>query len=141
MRYKVKYDLLVIIALSIAFFGFVFGFKILNPTYIDWLLTSGGDTFGQFIAWQFYRNEPITFPFGIIHSYLYPLGTSIVYGDGIPLIAIPIQIFCKSIATQIQYMGLWLLSCYILQGVVAWMLCGYITKKSIPRILATLFLY
>src|SRR3989338_10589343 len=55
------------------FFFYLYG-ELLNPTYIDWILTTGGDPFQHYIGWEFFRHSPWTFPLGINLQYGYPIG-------------------------------------------------------------------
>ena len=71
-------------------FLIIYGHKILNPTFIEW--TMDGDAAQHFLGWHFFRSEPWTFPIGVIQSYQYPQGTSLVYTDSIPLLAIPLKL-------------------------------------------------
>ena len=68
-----------------AMFLFIHGYKILDPTFICWIQ---GDGDSHFLGWQFFRSEPWTFPIGAIKSFFYPDGTSVVFTDSIPLVAI-----------------------------------------------------
>ncbi|HTA75907.1 MAG TPA: DUF6311 domain-containing protein, partial [bacterium] len=83
--------------MGMVFFTSVFGFKILNPTYADWLFT--GDSAQHYLGWEFFRNESWKNPLGLISSYGIPDGSSVVYTDSIPLLAIFFKIF-KSILPQ-----------------------------------------
>jgi len=100
-----------------AIFLLIYEWQILNPANIQWLLLS--DPAQHFLGWHFYRNEAWTFPPGKIHHYLFPQGTSLVYTDAIPLIAMPLKLIADVLPPIFQYLGLWLLICYVLQGYLA----------------------
>lgn len=71
----------------------------------------------HFLGWHFFRIEAWNFPLGIINNYHYPSGTSIVYMDAIPLIAIKFfKTFSNYLPIIFQYTGLWLLLSYMLQS-------------------------
>ncbi len=118
-------------------FCFIYGHKILNPSFIEW--TIKGDAAQHFLGWHFFRSEPWQFPLGIIKSYQYPQGTSIVYTDSIPLLAIPLKLLSPLLPPIFQYHGFWLLLCYLLQGYFACLLLKQITDKPILILLAVLF--
>ena len=61
-------------------FFVLYGYRILDPTYIGW--TMEGDAAQHFLGWHFFRSQPWTFPLGVIQSYNYPEGTSLVYTLG-----------------------------------------------------------
>lgn len=126
--------------LGFYFFYFLIGPTVLNPSYIAWLLNSGSqDTIQHFIGWEFFRNESWHFPLGLINNYGAPIGTSIVYTDSIPLLAILFKCLQPFLSSQFQYFGLWLLFCFILQGIFAWLICSFFTKNFLIKGLMTCF--
>ncbi|HEY5799856.1 MAG TPA: DUF6311 domain-containing protein, partial [Burkholderiaceae bacterium] len=95
---------------------------ILPPGRLDWLLTQG-DPAQHFIGWHFYRHTPLTqLPPGANPAYGEQLASSIVYTDSIPLLALPLRLFDGVLPAQFQYMGLWMLACFVLQALFAWKL-------------------
>ena len=123
----------------IAFF-IVVGPKALNPLNIDWLLR--GESLEDYLAWVFYRRSPWSWPIGINPNYGLEISSSIVYSDSIPLLAIFFKIFRSVISETFQYFGIWLLTCFILQGIAAWMLIKLITNNYLVLILGTtLFIF
>ena len=79
----------------------------------------GSDRTPDFLAWEFYRNTPWQFPFGIIENYSYPNVTSVGLTGSIPALAIPFKLLNPILPEVFQYFGLWLFSCYLLQGLFA----------------------
>lgn len=120
-----------------AFYFFIYGFEILNPTFIDWRMFN--DPAQHFLGWHFFRSEPWHFPLGKIESYNYPVGTSIVYTDSIPLLAIPFKLFSPLLPMPFQYLGMWILSCYLLQGGFACLLLSRISKNLLVIALGASF--
>jgi len=118
-------------------FLLIFGAKILQPTFIEWSMHD--DAAQHFLGWHFFRSEPWSFPLGAIKSLQYPHGTSLVYTDSIPLLAIPLKFFSSLLPNPFQYHGLWLLGCYILQGFFASRLLGLATKNPLLNLLGTSF--
>lgn len=110
-------------------FLIIFGPRILNPTFIGW--TMEGDAAQHFLGWHFFRSESWTFPPGLIQGYQYPQGTSLVYTDSIPLLALPLKLAATLLPPVFQYHGLWLFSVYLLQGYFAALLLRKITKKPL----------
>ena len=86
----------------------------LDPTGIDWVMK--GDWVPHHFGWQFFRAEPWHWPPGSIHGYYAPLGSSIGLTDSIPLAAFLLKPFSPWLPQPFQYLGLWLLLCYVLQG-------------------------
>lgn len=93
----------------------IYGVKILNVTYVDWLMNSE-DITQHYLGWAYFRNEPWSFPLGIIQSFGYPFGVSIVYTDSIPLFALLFKLFNPILPRNFQYFGIWGLISFILQG-------------------------
>lgn len=104
--------------IGLSFFIYFFEVKVINPSYIEWLLV-GGDLTQHFLGWEFFRNEPWTFPLGKINSLAHPYGSAITYMDSIPLMAIPFKLFESWLPDRFQYIGIWGLLSYALQGGIA----------------------
>jgi hypothetical protein len=115
------------------------GVALANPRYIDWLLY-GEDARVHFLGWHMYRHAPWTMPLGASLSFAYPFGTSVGLTDSIPILAFLFKAIDPLIGGDWQYIGLWLLSCWILQGVFAALLLGTMTSSALLRTLgAALF--
>ena len=54
---KSKAEYISVTVLSTVLFFIFYGAKILNPFYIDWIL-SGGDTTQHYLGWSLYRYAP-----------------------------------------------------------------------------------
>jgi len=123
--------------LGLLFFINILGLKMVDPTQINWLMQ--GDWATHFIGWHFFRNEPWQFPLGKLTNYYFPLGTSIGYTDSLPLFAFPLKLFSRFLPENFQYIGLWLLSCYVLQGVFAALLIRLVSRNLLIQALGALF--
>ncbi|MEP7119101.1 MAG: DUF6311 domain-containing protein, partial [Acidobacteriota bacterium] len=93
------------------------GARPLSPTEIDWVMK--GDWVPHYFGWHFFRTEPWHWPPGSIHGYYAPLGTSIGLTDSIPLAAYLLKPLGPWLPDAFQYLGPWLLLCYVLQGALA----------------------
>ncbi|HEY2014103.1 MAG TPA: DUF6311 domain-containing protein [Bryobacteraceae bacterium] len=97
------------------------GARTLNPGHIGWL--TAGDPAQHFLGWQFFRNTPILqSPLGANPDFGMELGSSIVYTDSLPLLAFLFKPFRALLPQTFQYMGMWMLVCFILQAILAWKL-------------------
>jgi hypothetical protein len=74
-------------------FLILFGIHTLNPANVDWIYIRGGDMLQHQLGWMAFRAEPWSLKIGWISSLLYPTGTSIVYTDSIPLLAVFFKLF------------------------------------------------
>lgn len=104
-------------------FVLIYGIKILNPLYTDWLLT-GGDPSQHYLGWEFFRRSSWYFPFGLTDQLAYPLKTSVIYTDSIPIFAVFFKLFRNILPQQFQYFGIWGLLCFVLQGYYAAKILG-----------------
>lgn len=102
-----------LIAIIVFYFSFG-GFNVLDPTNVNWLMSARHDWGQHYLGWAFWRDEPWTFPLGAIENYGYPLGTNIGYTDSIPLLALLFKPFSSILPPEFQYLGLWLLFCYLM---------------------------
>ncbi len=75
----------------------------------------------------------------MITNYGYPLHTSIVYTDSIPLLALFFKCFAAYLPPHFQYFGLWYGLCFFLQGSIAWILSARMTNQLIVRLSITFF--
>lgn len=99
-------------------FVVLFGLYPLRPTAIAWLMHADPAT--HYLGWAFYRNGPWSaWLLGDVPGYLHPLGTSVALTDSIPLLAVPLRAAQALLPRPFQYFGLWLLVCFVLQGVVS----------------------
>ena len=116
-------------------------FCILSPTplifnNIGWL-AGGGDPTQHYLGWAFFRYGPWTMPFGLNPNFGLELSSSVVYSDSIPLLAFLFKPFSSWLPEPFQYFGLWLLCCFVLQAIGAWLLSSLLTADRIVRLLVT----
>ena len=131
-------DLLVAILLSIATFYFQYGIEILNPTNIYWLRD---DSYTQFIGWSFYRNnEFFTFPLFKIFDYGMNMGSTIIYTDSLPLMALLFKPFEAFLPINFQYQGVWIFACYVLTAYFGYKIFNLYLKGSYEKLICVLFL-
>lgn len=98
--------------------------RVLNPTDVRWLLW--GDSAQHYLGWEFFRDTPlIQWPVGANPAFGAGFGESIVYSDAIPLVAIPLKYASFLLPDTFQYLGWWILLCFILQGAVAFSLLKF----------------
>jgi hypothetical protein len=114
-------------------FGWIAGFSILDPQEIGWVFH--GDWQWHFLGWHFFRHEPWHLPPGTLTNYLEPIGTAIGYTDSIPLVALLLKPFAPLLPNPFQYLGLWLLLCFALQGFFGSVLVGAWTDNPLLRTL------
>ena len=119
-------------------FALIYGIKILNPLYTDWLLT-GGDPSQHYLGWEFFRRSSWYFPFGLTDQLAYPLKTSVIYTDSIPIFAVFFKLFRSILPRQFQYLGIWGLLCFVLQGYYAAKILGERSSSKTVILVGSVF--
>ena len=114
---------------GVAFFLALYGVRVLDVTNADWILNSGADPSQHYLGWQFYRSSELRLPYlGMSYNTVYPYRTSVLYSDSIPLLALLFKPFSALLPATFQYMGLWGLASFALQGLlaqkIAWRISG-----------------
>ena len=117
-------------------FFLLFDPRLLEPSYFRWLFWLP-DPATQFLGWHFFRIEDWRLPPGAATNYGMDMGSSIVFTDSIPLLALLFKLLRGALPDHFQYFGLWILACYTLQAVFAWLLSGTATRLVAPRIIIT----
>jgi hypothetical protein len=79
-----------------------------------------GDSAQHYLGWEFFRRGSLTvWPPGASPLFGAGYSSSVVYADAIPLLALPMKFLLAFTDVQFQYLGAWLLACFVLQGVFA----------------------
>jgi hypothetical protein len=116
-----------------ALFAWIGSWRIISPTSVDWVLKL--DWQHHFMGWHFFRNDPWSWPPGLISSYYAPVGTAIGFTDSIPLVALPLKLFTSWLPTPLQYLGAWLMFCFAAQGTIGALITGLWTRNPELRVL------
>ena len=139
-KQKNIFDLSLAALLGVIIFCFIYS-EILIPTYDDWLFTTGADPTQQYVGWMMYRSSDWSLPLGIARDYVYPFGVSVVNTDSIPLFAMAFKVISSFLPSTFQYFGFWILSCFILQGVFAYLLVkNYLQDRGLALLGAIFFI-
>ena len=109
-------------------FLILYGVRVLDPTCVDWILNNPSpDPAQHYLGWVFYRRSGWHLPYlGANYSAIYPYRTSILYTDSIPLLAVLGKLLGGALPARFQYLGLWGLFCYAMQGGLAQVLIARI---------------
>ena len=128
------------ILIGISAFLVIAGPRFLDPTNVAWLV--GGDPLQHYLGWAFYRNSPWTWPVGLSPLYGMEFSNSIVFTDSIPLLAIPFKAISQFLPAPFQYLGIWVLLCFVLQAYFAFRLIRLISNSIVIQCLGSiLFLF
>lgn len=105
------------------FFIVLCGTSIINPLEYEWIFNrSEIDASIPFFGWLFYEQTPWEISFFSTYDTTYPYECSIVFQD----IIVPAAVLCRLLFARLipsgcvtQYLGIWGMLCYILQGMFA----------------------
>ncbi len=136
-----RWEQMIAIALGVMVFIVVVGPSTLNPLNEHWLLV-GGDPTQHYLGWVFFRHSDWSFPIGLNPANGLEFSSSIVFSDSIPILAFFFKLLSPILPEPFQYMGFWLLLCFILQAYLAWKLVALISAYFWVRFFSTiLFLF
>ena len=113
-----------------AIFLAIYGVRILDPTYDDWLL-QGGDMTQHYIGWMYFRRSDWHFPIGMIDGLLGKINISVMYTDSVPLLAIFFKLLSPILPETFQYFGIMGLCAFILDGACASLLIHRFNKNPL----------
>ena len=97
----------------------VYGVKILDVTYDDWILTGWVDITQHYTGWQLYRASGWHFPVGLCDTALYPYLSSVIYTDSIPVASLFFKLLSGVLPDTFQFFGIYGLFCFMMQGGLA----------------------
>lgn len=116
------------ILLGIAFFYLVVGLGPLDPQNLNWIF-GRFDPPKDYLGWAFFRNTPWGLPIGSNPNYGIDIGSSIVYSDSVPVMAIFFKLLSPLLGSPFQYFGIWLLICFVLQAWFSWKIVSLFSNK------------
>jgi len=114
-----------------------FGFSSLLPKRIDWLMS--GDWYQHALGFLHYRNSPWGFPLGKITTLAAPVGTTTALTDSNPWLCLLLKPIQRLLPTDFQFIGAWLLLCFVVQGMAGALLGKRITRHWLGALLAAAF--
>lgn len=125
------------LALGLAGFLVLIGWQTLIPTNIGWL--DFADRAMHTLGWMFFREVPWGHPPGLSPDLGLELSNSIGLVDGLPLFAIPAKLFAAWLPQPFQYWGDWLLICFLLQTLFAYLLARELGADRLIALAAAAF--
>ncbi len=121
------------LVIGASFFLWVAGPAVVSPVNVDW--TMKFDWRIHFLGWHIFRGERWSWPPGLLSGYYHaPNGTSIGFTDSIPLVALPLKTFASWLPMPMQYLGLWLLASFSLQGYFGALIAHLWTRDSVATL-------
>jgi hypothetical protein len=121
--------------LGTLFFFSIAGTRVIDPSEYAWVMQL--DWRIHFLGWHFFRREPWQWPPGRLEGYFHaPDGTAIGFTDSIPLMALLFKPWSPVLGDVFQYLGLWLLTCFALQGFFGVLIARLWTSSWMQQLLA-----
>jgi hypothetical protein len=117
---------------------FCLGPSLVDPTNIDWLMHA--DYRLHFLGWHLYRSGPWTLPLGASPLLIWPVGSSIGLTDAIPLVGVPLKLIEGLLPASFQFIGLWLVLSFALQGVFGALIMQIATPRPLLQLLGALLI-
>ena len=119
------------------FFGVWFiGIKNVFPWNLEWLNGKGDGSYDQ-LTFEFFRKSPlIQWPVTAMPNYV--SGSGQVLGSGNGLFAVPAKIIGQVVPGEFQYLGIWIVLCFCLQGLFAEKLIARLTDLKWFQITAAM---
>ena len=99
------------------------------PLNVEWVMR--GDYHVHFFGWHLYRTGPWTLPLGATPNLLWPVGSSVGLTDSIPLAAVFLKLLNPLLPPMFQYLGVWLVLCFALQGVFGALMMQLATPRPL----------
>lgn len=125
------------LALGLVAFLVLIGWQTLLPTNIGWL--NFADRAMHTLGWMNFRQQPWGIPPGLNPGLGLELANSIGLVDGLPLFAIPAKLLSAWLPQPFQYWGLWLLLCFLLHALFAYLLARELGGGRLVSLLAAAF--
>ncbi len=129
---------LLISGIVIIIFGLIYGFKVLNPTNTNWIFSDNGDIMQHYVGWEAYRFGDWIFPLGLTNTISYPTNISVIYTDSIPILALFFKLISFMLPKTFQYLGLYGLLCFILQGILSAKIIRKFTDSKLNIIIVSI---
>ena len=106
------------------------------PTNTAWL--NKGDAASAQIAWNYFRHtSPLQWPPTLIPNYGTGWSTYFTGAGGNVLVGVPLRLFNSILPDNFQYLGLWMVSCFVLQAYFAAKILSLFLSSRIVVILLT----
>ena len=103
-----------------------------------WLHAGNDRTLPQ-LGWHFFKNDIWRFPLGSNPNYGDELGSSIIFADTIPILALIFKMFRSLIPDNFQYISLWYFICFYLQLFFSFKIIKKFTNSVLYSLIGSFF--
>ena len=132
-----KVNILFLFISFICLVGIV-GLGTVSFTSIQWLHDGDESAYNQ-LGWHFFKNDIWRFPLGSNPNYGDTIGTSIVYSDSVPLLALFFKTLKSLLPGNFQYFSFWYLICFYFQLFFSFKILKKFTNSDLYSVVGSLF--
>lgn len=111
--------------IGVLVFLILFGTESLS--ILDNRLFSRGDPGEHYIGWRFFRDSDWQILPGLMNRIDHPYSVSVIFTDSLPLMAVIFKLFKGILPREFNYLGLWTVFSFFMQGAAAAMILGLYT--------------
>ena len=124
-----KTSIIAAIIIGICTYIYVFGYKIINPFYTEWIYYQWVDVTQHYTGWVAFLHSKWQFPILLTDKLTYPENISIFWTDSNPLFSIIFKILAPLYGyADIQFIGFYSLLSLTLSSVFASQIVRYFIK-------------
>ena len=124
--------------LSFLFLVSSIGLENILVTKTEWL-HHGNDSSLPHMGWFFFKNDIWRFPLGSNPNYGMELGSSIVFSDSIPILALIFKLFRFFLPENFQYISIWYFICFYFQLYFSYKILNEFTKSYLYSFISSIF--
>ena len=135
-----NWDIVLTVILTLIGFFWLFGTKTLDFFNIG-LVTRGGDFSVTYMGSVLYRIDEWRWPIFTHMNLAYPYGISVHGTDGSPLLSVIFKLLTTlfGLSPEVQFVGIWMLICYILQAYVSVLIFRHAFKSKWLTVIGAMF--
>ena len=126
------------LVISFFFLASVIGLENISVTKTEWLHHGNDSTLPQ-MSWFFFKNDVWRFPLGSNPNYGIELGSSIVFSDSIPILALIFKFFRFFLPENFQYISTWYFICFYFQLYFSYKILKKFTKSTLYSFTGSIF--
>ncbi len=136
-----KTSIIISIIIGVCTYIYVFGYRIINPYYTEWIYHQWMDVAQNYTGWLAFLHSKWQFPLLLTDKLTYPGNISIFWTDSNPLFSIIFKLLAPIYNyANIQLIGFYSLLSLILSSIFASQIVRYFNKNIFVIILGTFFL-
>ncbi len=129
IKRRIVIEIILSLCIGLGIFVLFFGWTPLNVTNEEWIFQHSGDLTEHYLGWCYFRASKWLLPIGTVQNIAWPDNISVIYVDCIPWMAIFFKILSPILPATFQYMGIYVLLCFVLQIFIGMEITGTLLKK------------